>query len=231
MSTEFFDEEAASSYDQRFSRLQQLKDALNLLSRVALAGLPEQARLLCVGAGTGAELLYLASEFADWTFTVIEPSQPMMELCRAKARRAGIEHRCHFHPGYLSSLEGDQLHHGATSHLVSHFLTDPRNRVRFYRDIADNLVQGGVLISADLCCVGSTQAGMMKLWEDMLVYAGMDPSGLDQYREDLRGGVSLLPVAQMEEIFGEAGFQDIILMLRLFLIQAWIARKGDTQES
>jgi len=53
---------SASSYDKRFAALAPMRDALYLLIRVILSELPN-AHILCVGAGTGSELIYLAQNF------------------------------------------------------------------------------------------------------------------------------------------------------------------------
>jgi hypothetical protein len=48
-----FDQQA-SSYDQKWSRLAAFRDALHLLIGSVIRDLPANARVLCVGAGTGA---------------------------------------------------------------------------------------------------------------------------------------------------------------------------------
>ena len=58
-----FDMERAILYDQRNSKLSALSASLHLQMRTILSGLPSDANILCVGAGTGTELLYLAKEF------------------------------------------------------------------------------------------------------------------------------------------------------------------------
>ena len=100
----FFDQTVADKYDQQAARLAPLRDALHLLIGVVFSGLPAQARVLCAGAGTGAELLYLAEKFPQWHFTAVEPSAPMLEVCRRRAAESGIASRCVFHEGYLDSL-------------------------------------------------------------------------------------------------------------------------------
>lgn len=72
-----FDGERASGYDDRYARLAPFKEALHLNTRLVLSKLPSQARVLIVGAGTGAELLYLAQSAPDWHFTVVEPSRAL----------------------------------------------------------------------------------------------------------------------------------------------------------
>ena len=61
--TALFDKQA-SSYDQQWSKMA-IKDALYLLTGTVLSELPPKAKILCVGAGTGAEILYLAQKFPE----------------------------------------------------------------------------------------------------------------------------------------------------------------------
>ena len=61
--TALFDKQA-SSYDQQWSKMA-IKDALHLLTGPVLSELPPKAKILCVGAGTGAEILYLAQKFPE----------------------------------------------------------------------------------------------------------------------------------------------------------------------
>jgi len=56
---QLFDQQAGQ-YDQQWQRLRPLQSALFFLVEQCLQQLPKQARLLCVGVGTGEELLYLA---------------------------------------------------------------------------------------------------------------------------------------------------------------------------
>ena len=60
--TALFDKQA-SSYDQQWSKMAPINNALHLLTSAVLSELPPQAHILCVGAGTGAEILYLAQQF------------------------------------------------------------------------------------------------------------------------------------------------------------------------
>lgn len=98
-----FDKQAAS-YDDQWKRLAPLNGALHLLMRAVFSELPVDAHVLCVGAGTGAELVYLASEFPHWRFTAVEPSAAMLDVCKQRAEERGFASRCLFHRGYLDSL-------------------------------------------------------------------------------------------------------------------------------
>jgi tRNA G46 methylase TrmB len=94
--TALFDKQAAS-YDQQWSTMAPINDALHVLARAVLLHLPPQAHILCVGAGTGAEILYPAQTFPAWQFTALEPSTVMLDVFRRRAEDQGIASRCVFH--------------------------------------------------------------------------------------------------------------------------------------
>ena len=54
-----FDQQAAS-YDERWARTAPIRNALHFLLEAVFAPLPAEARVLCIGAGTGEEILHLA---------------------------------------------------------------------------------------------------------------------------------------------------------------------------
>jgi tRNA (cmo5U34)-methyltransferase len=58
-----FDAEHAAKYDERWAPLAPLNASLHLQMRLILQELPAAAHVLCVGVGTGAELLALAKIF------------------------------------------------------------------------------------------------------------------------------------------------------------------------
>ena len=87
-----FDQQAAG-YDKQWAGMAPIREALYLLLDALFVGLPDDARILCVGAGTGAEIAHLAERFPGWRFTALDPSGAMLEVCRQRAERAG-PHAC-----------------------------------------------------------------------------------------------------------------------------------------
>jgi tRNA (cmo5U34)-methyltransferase len=132
-----FDQERAGSYDKRFAAIAPLRESLHLLTRAILADLPADARVLCVGAGTGLELLDLARAYPQWRFTAVEPSAPMLNVCRQKAAEAGVADRCMFHAGYLDTLPAAEPFDAATCFLVSHFILSRDERRDFFRQLVE----------------------------------------------------------------------------------------------
>src|SRR6185437_1593975 len=99
-----FDQKCASGYDRQWSKMAPLRDALHLLIGAVLSDLRADARILCIGVGTGPELIYLAERFPSSRFVAVEPSAPMLDVCRRKAEETGIAARCEFVEGYLESV-------------------------------------------------------------------------------------------------------------------------------
>ena len=91
-----------------------IRDAMYFLLESAFADLPVDARILCVGVGTGAELAHLAGKFPGWRFTAVEPSGAMLDECRKRAEAEGSASRCRFHEGYVETLPLGDGHDAAT---------------------------------------------------------------------------------------------------------------------
>jgi len=224
-----FDQQAAG-YDRQWSRLAPLNEALHLLLGALFSDLPADARFLCVGAGTGAELRFLAGKFPQWRFTVVEPSAEMLAVCRRHAGEAGFAARCSFHQGYLESLPVSAEFHGASALLVSQFILEREGRADFFRDIARRLRPGGILASSDLSSDMDSAAyrSLLETWLRVMRWgAGMPPEGLENMRTAYGRDVAVLPPEQVEGIIGSGGFESPTLFYQAGLIRAWYAHRPE----
>lgn len=86
----FFNRDMAEAYDRRNSGLKPISDCLHFLTRLALCRLPQKAKVMCVGIGTGAEVLSLAMERLDWSFVGVDTSSEMLEVGRRRLSEAGV---------------------------------------------------------------------------------------------------------------------------------------------
>ena len=181
-----FDQKTASSYDRQRAGLAPIKEALHLLIRMVLGDLRADARILCVGVGTGAELIELARSFPQWQFCAVEPAAPMLEICKKRAIECGIAARCTFHQGYIDSLESSQKFDAATAILVSHFLTDPQQRRDLFRRIGGHLHPNGILVNADLASDMNSPAydNLIQVWLRAHKFADM-PADPADFGEEL----------------------------------------------
>jgi len=227
--TALFDKQA-SSYDQQWGRMAPINDALHFLTSTVLSELPQNANILCVGAGTGTEILYLAQKFPGWRFTAVEPSTAMLDVLRRRAAEAGIASRCVFHAGYLDSLPAGESFHAATAFLVSQFMLDQQDRSAFFHSIAERLSPDGLLVSSDLAGHVSAPASgdLLSFWFRVMSGNGALASAdaIDRMREAYRRDVAVLPPSEVRDILARGGFDAPVLFFQAGMIHAWYARRS-----
>ncbi len=205
-----------------------LRDALHLFIGAVLSDLKADARVLCVGVGTGSELIYLTQRFPRWHFTAVEPSTAMLDVCRRKAEECGVSDRCVFHAGYLDSLPPSDTFDAATSLLVSQFVLDRQARVGFFRAIANRLHPRAFLINADLTADTSSAEyqSLLEVWLRIMKSADFTPEDLDRLRTAYSRDVAVLPANEVRAILTAGGFGDPVQFLQTGLIHAWYTRRA-----
>ena len=223
-STQAFDASHAEAYDRSLERLLPFKGALHALMRWSFASLPDDARILVAGAGTGAEVRFLAPIFPQWRFTLVDPSEPMLEVGRRHAVAEGFADRCTFHVGLVSTLKEEGFD-AATSVLVSHFLADAGARRAYFAEIAQRLRPGGLLFNADLCAdlEDPSFGALMDLW---LTLVGMADDRRVFFRAAFGKGLAAHGPAEVEDMIRGAGFEGLVPCLQAGLIRAWIATRA-----
>lgn len=222
-----FDQQAAG-YDQKWARLAAFRDGQHLLIGSAFAALPAHARVLCVGAGTGAEIAYLAARLPGASFTAVEPAPAMLAACRRKAEEAGHAARCTFHEGTLDTLPAGAPFDAATCLLVSQFILDEQARTDFFRAIAARLRPQGLLVSADLSAdvASPTYAGLLDLWLRTIAGPEASAEAVGQMLAAYRRDVAVLPPRGIEALLVSAGFELPMQFFQAGLIHAWVARRA-----
>ncbi|MCG6574042.1 class I SAM-dependent methyltransferase [Pseudomonas sp. AF32] len=221
-----FDQQAVS-YDKQWEGMAPIRAALYLLLESQFIGLLEDARILCVGVGTGAELAYLAERFPGWHFTAVDPSGAMLEVCRQKAVQNGFLARCHFHEGYLDTLAAEASYDAATCLLVSQFLLDAEARTRFFHEIARRLKPHGILANADLASDTESPAYevLLRSWLTLMSSDGLRPEGLERARTAYARNVAILPAQQVAGLIRAAGFDAPVQFFQAGLMHGWFCTR------
>lgn len=221
-----FDQQAAT-YDQQWARLAPFRDGIHLLLVALFSTLPRNARMLCVGAGTGAEIQFFADRFPDWTFVAVEPSSGMTAAALQRAQVHGYAARCTFHTGYLETLPDHGEFDCATALLVSQFILDERDRTGFFSQIAARLKPDGLLASSDLALNGDSagQRELLDVWLRTMAAADVSPERLQQMRQAYARDVAILPAERIQTLMASAGFTAPIQFYQAGLIHAFYCRR------
>lgn len=223
-------DQKASSYDKQSAKMAPIRNGLHFLLETVFFELPSKASILCVGVGTGAELVHLAQKFPLWQFTAVDPSGAMLEVCRAKAKERGFAERCQFHEGYLESLPEDSLHDAATCFLVSQFILNREARSAFFRSIAQRLKPRGILASSDLASgvESDDYEALLHIWSNMRSAAGSSLEELERMREAYAKDVAILSTQDIASIIASGGFEPPVQFFQAGLIHAWFSKRAST---
>lgn len=226
LSSTDFDSQRAEAYDAQFTRSAAIRENLHLLTRILLGRLPKEARLLCVGAGTGPEVIALGSAFPDWQFTVVDPSSAMLRVCKRKTDEAGLTGRCTFHEGYIDSLRYAPLHDAATSFLVAHFIPDAAQRHAYYSEIRSRLKPGGVLLDVSISAGPDSPRfeEEMEGWMSFYEFNGAPEESRKSFRDVFGKLIAAHGPGKVEALLESAGFSPPVPFFQSLLIRGWMAR-------
>ena len=224
--TDFFNQDMAKRYDEINSKLSAISDSLHFLARLVLADLPSRARILCVGVGTGAEILSLAKARPDWTFVGVDPSKEMLEVCRSRLAHEGLSERCELIHGYVQDAPEGAAFDAVLSILVAHFI--PRvERQGLYSNVFKRLKSDGYFVSAEISADLDAPEfpEMLKNWEQVQTLMGATPESLENLPCTLRNALSVLSPAETIALWRESGFAAPIPFFQAFMIRGLYARK------
>ncbi len=222
----FFNKETSEIYDERNRRLAPISENLHFLIRLVLRDFPPRARVLCVGVGTGAEILSLSKAFPGWTFVGVDPSSPMLEVCRENLKSAGVLERCELIHGYAQDLPTGSHFDIGLSILVGHFV-EREERLGFYKAICDRLRADGYFINAEISFdLDSEESSLMvKNWEGVQLLMGATPDSLTTLPNQLREMLSVIPPREIEHLLRQSGIPLPVRFFQAFMICAWYGKK------
>lgn len=226
MST-IFNKELSRSYDERNSKLAPISDGMHFLIRLILKELPAQSRVLCVGVGTGAEVLSLSSAYPEWRFVCLDPSADMLDVCRERLKGAGVLDRCELVHGYIQDLTSTEPFDAALSVLVGHFVQRDA-RLAFYREIIHHLRTGGLFVNCEVSFdLDSPElSSMLKCWEQVQRLTGAPTESITSLPMQLRDMLVVLPPAETENLLRQSGIPLPVRFFQAFLIAGWYGRRA-----
>lgn len=223
---DFFNKDAALSYDERNSKLAAISDNLHFLMRLVLADLPKEARILCVGVGTGADILALAQVYPGWRFVGVDPSLDMLDVCRERLRHQGVLSRCELIEGDVHDAPRSPQFDAVVSLLVAHFIARAE-RPAFYDAVRDRLKTGGRFLSAEISADLDAAAfpALLKDWTRVQALMGATAESLERLPAILQDTLAVVSPSETEALWKEAGFGAPVQFFQAFMIRGWHATK------
>jgi len=221
----FFDQEMAQAYDRRNAALKPISDGLHFLMELALKDVGRSARALCVGVGTGAEILSLAKARPDWTFVGVDPASEMLAVAHQRLDQAGVLDRCTLIQGYVDDV-AETGFDVVVSLLVAHFV-QRQDRPAFYRAIHHRLRPGGRFLSAEISADLDAPdfPAMLGDWSQVQTLMGATPEALARLPEMMRDVLAVVSPADTEALWCQAGFSCPTPFFQAFMLRGWHAAR------
>lgn len=183
--------------------------------------IPDDARILILGAGGGLELKAMADFRPGWHFSGVDPSADMLRL----ARDIAADHVARFDltEGYIDAAPEGPFD-AATCLLVFHFI--PRDqRLETLRQIRRRLKPGAPFILAHIS-FPQTEPERSRWIARHVAYGqadDIDPSVAAKAREAIGTRLTILPPEEEEAMLREAGFTNITPFYAAFSFRGWVA--------
>ena len=225
--TDFFNEEMSQTYDEKNSRLSAISDNMHFLIRLVLEDLPASARILCVGVGTGAEILSLSSQYPTWSFVGVDPSAAMLGVCRKRLENAGVMDRCQLIHGYVEDAPAEAEFDAVLSVLVGHFVKR-EDRIQFYQNMTQRLKTGGYLINTEISFDLDSAAfpAMLENWARIQTRMGATPESLQKLPIVLRETLCVIAPTETETLLKAGGISVPVQFFQAFMIAGWYGKKA-----
>lgn len=216
----------AGAYDQKNQPLLAIANNLHFLISLILQGAPARARVLCVGVGTGAEILSLARSFPEWTFVGVDPAKGMLKVCSERLDQAGVLERCELIHGYIQDVPEGEGFDIVSSLMVAHFVKR-EDRPGFYQAMWQRLRNKGFFVCAEISydLNADTFPLMIKNWEAVQSLMGASADSLEKLPEVLREQLTVISPEETEALLKQCGIEVPVRFFQALMISGWYGVK------
>jgi len=225
-----FDPSRAAEYERQSRIGLAGYDACHDLAACLLAatlGSGTRARILVAGGGgTGSEVLAAGRLEPDWTFVVVDPSAPMLDLAMGQIAGAGLADRVEAVLGAVADLPSGQTFDAATLIGVLHHLPGAEAKAAILRDIAERLPPGAPLILAGNCRAYAAEPLLMAAWGNRWRMNGASGDEIDaKLGKILQGADPPASEEAVEALLADAGFGHAKRFFSSLFWGAWICTR------
>lgn len=182
---------------------------------------PDDGRVLVVGAGGGLDLRAFAESRPGWTFDGVDPSAEMLKL--AEQTLGPLASRTRLHPGYVDDAPEGPFD-GAACLLTLHFVA-LEDRRRTVAEVRRRLKPGAPFVVAHFSVPQGE--GERTLWlsryASFAVASGIEPVKAESAREAVDARLHILTPEEDEAILRETGFSQVSQFYMGFTFRGWVA--------
>ena len=183
--------------------------------------MPDDGRVLVLGAGGGLELEAFAAAQARWTFDGVDPSPEMLAV--ARERVDAYAERMRLHRGTIEAAPEGPFE-GAACLLTMHFV--PREkRLETLRQVRMRLKDGAPFVLAHISFPQTEPERSIWIARHVAYGApdGMTVEQAESARQAIGTRLTILSPEEEEEMLRAAGFSDVGLFYAGLSFRGWVA--------
>ena len=196
---------------------------LQMIGVLLAEGVPDNGRLLIVGAGGGLETRYLAGVEPHWRFVGVDPAHAMLDLARAVAGPVAGDR--------LTLIEGTVLDapagpfDAATCILVLGLIADDGGKLAMLEEVRRRLKPDAPFVLVDQCIDRSAPDLERRLarYANYALRSNVDADTVARAKAAVAALESMVPDWRNEELLREAGFHDAEVFYVGMAWRGWVA--------
>lgn len=191
-----------------------------ILEQILAESVPDDGRVLVVGAGGGLELTHLAERHDGWKFDGVDPSAEMLRL--ARETMGPLATRAALHEGYVSQAPEGPFD-AATCLLTLHFVPS-EERLRTLEEIRRRLRPHAPLLTFHHSVpAGNLRSIWLERYARFAAGPGADPAQIAKSVGELSTRLPILTPQEDEALLHEAGFRDVATYYAALTFRGWLA--------
>jgi len=215
----FADPQAVARYAEGPPRFVPGFSDMQTMARLLLAErMPEDGRVLVVGAGGGLELKAFAQAQPGWTFDGVDPSAEMLKL--AERTLGPLATRARLHPVYIDDAPEGPF--DAASCLLTMHFVPLEKRLGTLVEVRRRLRRGAPFVVMHLSIPQGEQELWLSRYADFAIASGIEPEKARSAPKAVAAQLTVLSPEQDEAILREAGFSNVRLFYTGFTFRGWV---------
>ena len=196
---------------------------LQMVAVLLAERVPDNGRVLVVGAGGGLEIRYLAAAEPSWRFVGVDPASAMLDLARATAGSVA-GNRLELIEGTVRDAPAGSFD-AATCILVLGLLPDDGGKLDLLTGTRQRLKPGAPFILVDQCIDRSAPDFQHRLdrYAAYALRSNVDADTVASAKVAVGTLESMVPASRNEQLLGEAGFRNAELFYLGMAWRGWVA--------
>lgn len=194
---------------------------LRMTSMLLAERVPQDGRVLILGAGGGLELKAFADTHSGWTFDGVDPSAEMLAL--AKTTAADHVDRIQFHLGTIETASEGPFDGGSCILMFHHQPLE--HRLETLKQVRQRLKHGAPFVVAHISFLQTEPERSQWIARHVAFGApeGVDLADLETSRHAIGTRLSIQSPEEDEAMLHEAGFSNVSLFYAGFSFKGWVS--------